>query len=215
MMSMTGRMPVIAAPTPRPEIPASEIGESMIRSGPNSSTRPESTLNGVPASATSSPMMKTVGSRRNSSASASRIACPSVISRIWAPLARAAATLGVDILRDLALHRERRVQAELDACLDIALRLIPHLGQLLWLRQMFRHKPVAQHLDRVALRLPELLFFGRAIVGARNVADVVAVVAVRVGEQKAGAATRARPFNHPLRRRIDRSYVLTIHLLGR
>ena len=59
MMSTTGRSPVIAAPTPRPVIPASEIGESSTRSGPNSSTRPASTLNGVPASATSSPRMNT------------------------------------------------------------------------------------------------------------------------------------------------------------
>src|SRR5919199_549230 len=48
MMSTTGRMPVIAAPRPIPAMPASEIGESMIRSGPNSSTRPAMTLNGVP-----------------------------------------------------------------------------------------------------------------------------------------------------------------------
>ena len=44
MMSTTGRIPVIAAPTPIPVIPASEIGESMMRSGPNSSTRPEQHL---------------------------------------------------------------------------------------------------------------------------------------------------------------------------
>ena len=36
-------------------MPASEMGESMTRSGPNLSTRPTSTLKGVPASATSSP----------------------------------------------------------------------------------------------------------------------------------------------------------------
>ena len=48
MMSTTGRMPVIAAPSPSPVIPASEIGESMTRSGPNSSTSPARTLNGVP-----------------------------------------------------------------------------------------------------------------------------------------------------------------------
>ena len=82
MMSTTGRMPVIAAPTASPVIPASEIGESRMRSGPNSSTRPESTLNGVPASAMSSPMMNTRSSRRSSSASASLTAWPSVSSRV-------------------------------------------------------------------------------------------------------------------------------------
>ena len=40
MMSTTGRMPVIAAPTPMPVMPASEIGESITRAGPNSSTSP-------------------------------------------------------------------------------------------------------------------------------------------------------------------------------
>ncbi len=82
MMSTTGRMPVIAAPSPIPVMPASEIGESSTRSGPNSSTRPESTLNGVPASATSSPSTNTVESRRSSSASASFTACASEISRV-------------------------------------------------------------------------------------------------------------------------------------
>ncbi len=80
MMSTIGRMPVIAAPTPRPVKPTSEIGVSMMRSGPNSSTSPFNTLNVVPASATSSPMRTTVGSRRISSAIASRMASPNPIS---------------------------------------------------------------------------------------------------------------------------------------
>ena len=81
MMSTTGRMPVMAAPTPIPVMPASEMGESITLSVPNSSTRPLSTLKGVPASATSSPMMNTLGSRRSSSARASLIASPKVIIR--------------------------------------------------------------------------------------------------------------------------------------
>ena len=82
MMSTTGRMPVIAAPTASPVMPASEIGESITRSGPNSATRPDSTLNGVPASATSSPITNTRSSRRSSSASASLTAWPNVSSRV-------------------------------------------------------------------------------------------------------------------------------------
>src|SRR2546429_4958739 len=81
MMSTTGRSPVIAAPTPPPLTPASEIGVSSPRSRPNSSTNPDRTLNGVPASATSSPKMHTRLSRRISSASASRTACAKVNSR--------------------------------------------------------------------------------------------------------------------------------------
>ena len=64
----------MAAPTPMPVKPDSEIGESRTRSVPNSSTKPLSTLKGVPASATSSPIIKTDSSRRISSANASLIA---------------------------------------------------------------------------------------------------------------------------------------------
>src|SRR6266436_6302053 len=82
-MSTTGRNPVIAAPTPIPVKPASEIGVSITRSAPNSSTRPDNTLNGVPASATSSPRMHTRESRRISSARASLMASPKVSSRTF------------------------------------------------------------------------------------------------------------------------------------
>ena len=91
MMSTTGRMPVIAAPSASPVNPGSEIGVSMIRSGPNSSTSPARTLNAVPASATSSPITNVVGSRRSSSRNASLTACPSVSSRV--PTASAATTM--------------------------------------------------------------------------------------------------------------------------
>src|ERR1051325_598529 len=81
MMSQIGRRPAIAAPTHRPLKPASEIGGSMMRSLPDSSTSPVRTLNVVPASATSSPMRTTRGSRRISWAMASLIASPKVSSR--------------------------------------------------------------------------------------------------------------------------------------
>src|SRR6202162_4264212 len=93
MMSTTGRIPVIAAPTPTPVKPASEMGVSITRCAPNSSTKPDNTLNGVPASATSSPKMQTVESRRISSASASRTACAKVSSRV--PLS------GIDVVTHL------------------------------------------------------------------------------------------------------------------
>src|SRR5438128_10550893 len=53
----------------------------MIRLVPNSCTSPVSTLKGWPASATSSPMRSTRGSRRISSAIASRTASPYVSPR--------------------------------------------------------------------------------------------------------------------------------------
>src|SRR5215472_14972106 len=127
MMSTTGRIPVIAAPTPSPVIPASEIGESSTRSGPNSSTRPESTLNGVPASATSSPTMKTVASRRSSSASASLIACAKVSVRVAAAVCVA---LGVDILGHLARVGERGLDGEGESLLDLVARLVLDARQI-------------------------------------------------------------------------------------
>src|SRR6188768_2448062 len=83
MMSTIGRIPAMAA-----------------------STRPTSTLKVVPASATSSPMRTTVGSRRISSAMASLMASPKVSSLI------AVANSGIDVLVHFAgvgvraVHRE-------------------------------------------------------------------------------------------------------------
>src|SRR3990172_8428471 len=91
------------------------MGVSMIRSVPNSCTSPTSVLKGWPASATSSPIRKTRGSRRISSAIASRTASPYVSSR--------PATSGVDIFVDLAQlgvgggHRE--LHAPVDFYLDV------------------------------------------------------------------------------------------------
>ncbi len=44
MNSMIGRSPIMADPTPRPEKPASLIGVSIIRRGPNWSSIPSDTL---------------------------------------------------------------------------------------------------------------------------------------------------------------------------
>jgi hypothetical protein len=44
MNSMIGRRPLIAAPMPRPANPDSEIGVSITRRGPNSSSMPRLTL---------------------------------------------------------------------------------------------------------------------------------------------------------------------------
>ena len=72
--STIGRIPMIAAPTAAPKNPSSAIGVFSIRSG-NSSSRPSVTVNAPPqppGTAMSSPMQKTDGSRRISSAIPSR-----------------------------------------------------------------------------------------------------------------------------------------------
>src|SRR5687768_17256045 len=155
MMSTIGRTPVIAAPTARPVNPASEIGVSMTRFVPNSSTSPLTTLKGVPASATSSPSSTTRGSRRISSASASRIASPNPISRTLT------AVSGIDVLVDLSRIRIRRVDRELDGGV--------HLGRDLRLDSVERGLigdtlgDQAPHMqgNRIPFRRPPLLFLLR------------------------------------------------------
>src|SRR5262249_25160283 len=149
---------VIAAPSASPVIPGSEIGESTTRSVPNSSTSPVSTLNGVPASATSSPMRKTVGSRRISSRKASLTACPSVSSRV------AAGALSVDMVRHLACVRIRRVERVRHGLVDLGLDTLPDAIDLAGVAE-----PRREQGDRVALGPPALLLVLRAVVGAIDV----------------------------------------------
>src|SRR5690349_8530945 len=159
MMSTTGRRPVMAAPTAIPVKPASEMGVSRTRSGPNSSTKPVSTLNGWPASAMSSPITSTRGSRRNSSASASRTACPRVISR---PLFS-----GIDILLHFVDGRIGGRGGELHSLVDFRLHFGLHLIEAGAVGQLLRNQPGGENLDRIALAFPVLLFLlGPVIVAA-------------------------------------------------
>src|SRR4029079_537861 len=189
MMSTIGRMPVIAAPTPRPVKPASEIGVSMMRSLPNSSTRPVSTLNVVPASATSSPMRTTRGSRRISSAIASLIASPNVSSRT------AVAVSGINVLVHLAGVGIRRVDGEVHRAIHFLDQLFLDLVERRAIGDAVGHQPLAVQRDRVTLRHPLLLLGLRAVVGAGDVADVMAVIAVGDALNERGAFERARPFD--------------------
>src|ERR1700685_2795024 len=166
MMSTTGRSPVIAAPTPMPVNPGSEIGVSITRDFPNSSTIPDRTLNGVPASATSSPIMKTLGSRRISSDSASRTASAIVNSRT--------ATSGIDILPHLIRSRIRGLQSERNRRVDFRLGVRLDFVELRLGREFLAQQPLAQHLDRIALGPPLLFLLFGAVVFAAHVADVVA-----------------------------------------
>src|SRR5258708_18967956 len=214
MLAMTGRLPVIAPPTPSPVIPASEMGLSITRAGPNSSTRPESTLKGVPASATSSPMMNTLGSRRISSAKASRIAWLNVISRIIWPTCWLAVLLSIDILFHLVQLRIGRVQGKGLARLNFGLyslldpRKCPAIGQLL-LKQ-----PVRQELQGIAVCFPVFFFRAGTVVRALDIANVVSQITIGLTEYKGWSLTLARARHQALRQSIDRANILAIHLLG-
>src|SRR5262245_17837468 len=204
MMSTIGRMPVIAAPTPRPVKPASEIGVSMIRSLPNSSTRPVSTLNVVPASATSSPMRTTRGSRRISSAMASLMASPNVSSRT------AVAVSSIDVLIDLARVRIRRVHGKLHRAVHLRNQLFLNRVECGAVGHAVLHQPLAVQRHRVALGDPLLLLRLRTVVGARNVAHVVAVIAVGDGLDERRSLEPAGPRDVLRNHRMDLAHVLAI-----
>src|SRR5580658_8419767 len=199
MMSTTGRKPVIAAPTPTPVKPASDIGVSTTRSAPNSSTSPERTLNGVPASATSSPKMQTLESRRISSASASRTACANVSSRS-----------GIDVFLHLVDAGIRRRNGEFHRGFHLIARFGGDLIERGGIRLFLAQQPSREKFDGIAFGLPVLLFLLRAVVFAVDVADVMPTVTIGIGLQKCRTLARTRPLHQPLRDFIHCPHVLAI-----
>src|SRR5271157_3465318 len=200
MMSTTGRRPVMAAPTPIPVKPASEMGVSITRSEPNSSTKPERTLKGVPASATSSPKMQTLGSRRISSASASRTACANVSSRS-----------GIDVLLHLVDAGIRCSDGEFDGGFHLRARFGSDLIERGSVGISLSQQPVRVQLDGIAFGLPRLLFLLGTIIFAADVADVMAAVAVCVGLEKSGAVAGASPRHQSCRDFVHRAHILPIN----
>src|SRR4029453_7003962 len=209
MMSTIGRMPVMAAPTPMPVKPASEIGVSMIPSLPNSSTRPTSTLNVVPASATSSPMSTTVGSRRISSAIASLIASPKDSSRT------AVASSGIDVLVHLAGIGIWRVDGKLHRSIHLRNQLFLDRIQLRPISDAVVHHPLTVQRDRIALGHPLLLFRLRTIVGASDVAHVMTVIAIGLELEERRTITFTRALDELGCNRVHVTDVLAINGLGR
>src|SRR5579871_644023 len=200
MMSTTGRNPVIAAPTPIPVKPASEMGVSSTRSAPNSSTNPESTLNGVPASATSSPKIHTRESRSISSASASRTACAKVSSRS-----------GINVLVYLIHARIGRGNGKLHSRFHLTARFRRDLFESRGVRLMVCQQPARVQFDRIPLGLPMLLFLLGAVVLAINIAHVMSAVTVSIGLQECRAVAGARPLHQPRSNLVNRAYILAVH----
>src|SRR5690348_9308367 len=202
MISITGRMPVIAAPTPMPAKPASEIGVSITRSVPNSSTSPDSTLKGVPASATSSPRIQTRESRRISSASASRTACAKVSSR--------SAGSGIDILLHFSGIWIRRGESELGSVLHLGSYLCFYLRKERGIRETLFTQPYSQNVDWIALALPLLFLLLRAVVVTVDIPDMMARIAVGVAQQETRAFSGAREVHKVLGGRMYGADVLSI-----
>src|SRR5579872_6137735 len=208
MMSTTGRIPVIPAPTPIPVKPASDLGVSSTRSVPNSWTRPPRTLNAVPASATSSPMMKTRGSRRISSASASRTASPKVNSRT-ASFTNSAVS-GIHVLLHLVHVGIGRRHSELYGFLDLGLYFHLDLIQRGLIGDLLRENCLGRNLDRISLRLPLLLFLFRAIVFAADITHMVPHEAIGVRHKERGTIPVARALDQTLRHAINGAHILAI-----
>src|SRR5439155_8270322 len=204
MISTMGRMPVIAAPTAMPVNPASDIGVSRTRSVPNSSTKPASTLNTVPASAMSSPQMKTRASRRISSAIASRTASANVSSRVS----------GIDVLVHLVRSRIGSRDRELNCLLDFRFHFGLNLIEASAIGKILRHHPIAEQFDGVTLSLPHLLFLLGTIVLTIDVADVVSHEPIRIAQQKRRAGAGPSPVHDRLRCLVNCAHVLSLHTEG-
>src|SRR5262249_43191114 len=185
------------------------MGVSMIRSVPNSWTSPSSVLNGCPASATSSPMRNTRGSRRISSAIASLTASPYVSSRslMVAPLFSR-----VHVLIDFVRLRVWRRQRELDAGVDLRLHVVLDALEDAVVGEPLRREPPGQGLQRVVVAHPLLLFLSRAILTV-DVAHVVAVVAVGLALEEGGTFAPTRALDEAAHRGIDCLHVLAIDAL--
>src|SRR5919106_39389 len=214
MMSTMGRIPVIAAPTPIPEMPASEIGESITRSGPNSWTRPESTLNGVPASATCSPIRNTRSSRRISSAIASLTASAMVSSRPAVASTAFSTRLGVDMTIDLRRVRIGSLEREALALLDLGGHA-PVEGlqtNLVGVAQCAH--PRGEHSKRIPRRTPLFLFLLRPVVRPIDVPDVMTEEPVRPTLDERGAIAGARPPDRSVGRGAHLDHVLPVQGLS-
>src|SRR6476661_7239525 len=106
--STIGRSPTSAAPAAKPVNPVSAIGVSTTRVGPNFSRKPLVTLKAPPNWPTSSPMMKTSGSRSISLSSAR----PTASRYVAWPL-----SVGIDAVLDSA-GVGHGVRERLPACRD-------------------------------------------------------------------------------------------------
>src|SRR5579862_1721722 len=165
----------------------SEIGVSTTRLSPNSSKSPCVTPNAPPYAPTSSPRTKTFGSRRISSASASRIA------------SRYESSLGIQIRDGFFRRRVGRVHRELhgivdrlrDARLDVLLLVV--------VEDVARAEVGGERRNRIAA-LPHRELFVAPV--ERLVVLRVPVPAVRLALDERRAVARSRPRNRAERRLV-------------
>src|SRR3990172_6622835 len=143
---------MMAAPQAAPAKPDSEIGVSMTRSSPNSSMNPLVTLKAPPKTPMSSPMRKTLGSRRISSRSAWLMASRYVTTGIRGT--RAAGWAGVPS------RRSRREES-------LGHRLRLRIGKLFRVLDGLLHDLFALFVDRFDLQGAETAF-AQKVLGEEN-----------------------------------------------
>src|SRR2546428_2001737 len=149
-------------------------------------------------------MTNTRGSRRISSAIASRTASPYVSSRTAS---------GIDILVDLARLGVWRGQRELHAAVDLRLHVGADPLEDALVGEPMRRQPRGQGVERIVAGHPLALFVLRAVL-AVDVADVVAVVPVGLALEEGRPLAAPRALDQPLHGRVDELDVLAVDALG-
>src|SRR5581483_9867782 len=177
-----------------PTIADSEIGVSTTRMSPNSSYRPCVTPNAPPYAPTSSPRTNTFGSRRISSASASRIASRYVTSRI-------------EIRRRLRGGRVGCVRRVIDRLVDRGLDLPFDLRLLRIVEDVAGAQIGGEGRNRIAALPHRELFVGAV---ERLVVFGVAVPAVRLALDQRRPVAAARARERARGRLVDRQHVVAV-----
>src|SRR5690349_5337171 len=121
--------------------------------------------------------------------------------------------LGVDMLVHLTWLRERRVEREAHACLDLSPRFIAHPLQLALASDAFPAQPLPKQDEGVALGLPVLFLLFGAVVGALDVTDVMAVEAIGVTKKKRRSLPVAGAVYQLVRGGVHGAHVLAVHLV--
>src|SRR5678809_1000886 len=122
--------------------------------------------------------MKTLGSRRISSTSASLMAAPNVISRVS----------GIDVLIDFIHGGIRRFHGELNRLFHFAVHFGLDLIETGPIGNFLFDEPVAEQRDGIAFGFPELLFLFRTIVFAVDVTDMMSGKPVRAAQKELRSA---------------------------
>src|SRR5262245_20426855 len=139
---------------------------------------------------------------------ASFTASPNVSSRV------AVAASGINILVYLVRRRIWSRDSELHSFGNFVFYFFLDRIQLGFVGEVFFNQRIAEQRDRIALGLPHLFFLFRSIVLACDVAHVMSMEAIRVANKERRTGTPAHSLDNFLRRRINRSHVLSIDVLA-